>query len=864
MPAKAKTAGLLSSTPMVLAKSLLTNAPTNRRVSSNQAQQQTPTVKKLKFYSAMRGLGKRSAIKNVLGPDVSPDRLGMGFKGMLDRARRRNSFDHSEGGRESRPTPMGLESLIQSMSPRGSGRTGVTGLAPGTMAIPEEVEVNKYAGIGKSAVKLLSLIPPETRVRLAATLVQQAKPGSKVRTALKILPKGTDGLVRRTAKNFALKSFRKGFVAGLVGKKKLLPGNILNPVHRKGVKAGKKVKATLTTWGKESAIGAAQVQLGRMMLAAAAGGFGAHVLEDRPKRPRKVKTAEEEKHGTGIPSMKAWFKPYPHQKRAIDRMYENGGKLILSHSTGSGKTASAIYGAERLRHDGKSKGALVIVPSGLRHNFAKGGVAKFTTADYQIVGSKAEARKDPDVVYTDAIQPGKPFTVISYALFRRNPIEIMRRTGADTIICDEFHATRNDQAQTFRAVREARKGAKNFMGLTASLINNSPAELAVLLELSEGRKILTKNEFRRRYIKTVGYERGFDKRPKAKKGLIKLDELISGVYGKLDHLDTRDLKGAVMPRRDLETVKVPMSSDQYDLYQYALDKLPALKKFLMKRDTDVSVKEAEFLFAQLAEARKISNNVAAGRQGISLAESSERTPKANRLLDDAVAHLKEDPKNKVVLYSNLVRGGADVLSAGMKKRGFDPGLFVGKGTDIGGRKVTALSRQKDIEEYKAGKRRVVILSSAGAEGLDLKDSTAFFSLDGHFNPERVLQAEARARRLGGQAYRPEAERVVKIRRYQNEVPESAKPGVIGKLFGKKTPLTTDEWADAVARRKHDQSKQLYTALRQPHKYIRRYKTAKGWRYVYPEDTTPTSGSVTSLKPPAAPKMDKPWYKKIFN
>ena len=153
--------------------------------------------------------------------------------------------------------------------------------------------------------------------------------------------------------------------------------------------------------------------------------------------------APEKEHGTGIPSMKAWFKPYPHQKKAVDRLFSNRGKMILAHEMGTGKTVTAVYGFEKLRHEGKAKKALVVVPSGLRQNFAKEGVEKFTESDYQVIGSSSEVSKKDNYV-----RPGKEgdksYTIVSYAHFRRDPKGLMERTGADTIIFDEFHKTRND------------------------------------------------------------------------------------------------------------------------------------------------------------------------------------------------------------------------------------------------------------------------------------------------------------------------------------------------------------------------------------------------------------------------------------
>lgn len=729
-----------------------------------------------------------------------------------------------------------------------------------------------------------------------------------------------------------------------------------------------------------------------------------------PANMYRIKLAAEgsEEHGTGIPTMKPWFKPYPHQKQAIDKLYDNHGKMLLFHSTGTGKaqpldalvltpagwatmgdmevgrqvidpdggvaevvgvypqgeqdiykvtftdgssaecthdhlwrvylpdddvgvprsvvltlrqiidnaggtsvtdfyvpsflpdagltvarrivsidkvrraqaqciavntkrnlyvtndyvvthnTASAVYGFEKMSHDKKSNGkAVVVVPSGLRENFASGGAEKFTVGRrVEIIGSSDEKKNAPDRYARLGEESGANYTVVSYAMFRRDPVGIMKRTGADTLILDEHHRTRNEPTQTFKAVLAARPYAKNFMGLTASPVNNSPAEVATLVSLSEGRRILTPRQFKRAFMRTVGTEKGFFGGERKVQELTNLDSLVGMLAPKTDVIAVEDLEGKTMPKKVVEEVQVPMSDKQYKLYQLALGKAGMLESFLMRRDENITLKEAEQAFVKLHQARRVANAVHTGRKDVSVAQSALQTPKVKRLLEDTQNHLDEDPKNKVVLYSNLVTGGVDVLHAGLKKMGIPHGVFTGKGTQVGDEQVTGISRQKDVQDYKAGKKRVIIISGAGAEGIDLPNTTAFHALDGHFNPERISQAEARGIRLGGQGYKPPEERKVTVRRYQSVVPESAKPGFFGRLTGRKTPRTTDQWMYSVAESKARQATQLEVALRKPHKYIRKYRAADGsWRYVYPKK----SGGRSNVSP-----KKESWWKRTFD
>lgn len=546
------------------------------------------------------------------------------------------------------------------------------------------------------------------------------------------------------------------------------------------------------------------------------------------------KTAQGESSEERIPTMKEWFSPYPHQKAAIDKLFKNRGKMILAHEMGTGKTVTSIYGFEKLRNKGKATKALVVVPSGLRNNFAENGVKKFTDSTVQIIGSASEVSKRPGFVRPGA-EGDAVYTVVSYAQFRRDPEGLMKRTGSDTLIFDEFHKTRNEQSSTFKAALAARKHAVNFMGLTASMINNSPTEMATLMTISEAEREYTPKQFKRKFVETVGFAKGFGKTPKKIIGLKNEEGLRKEVGPSVHYVATKDLKGKTMPKKEVQNVYVPMSKKQYTLYQLALDRLGPIKERIVRGDPNVSVRDAKQLFGQISQARQLANSMHTGRRDFSLSRSAKETPKVRRVLDDTEKHLAEGADRKVVLYSNLVTGGIDVLSQGLKDRGIDHAVFVGKGTEVGGSKVTSITRQDGVKAYKEGKKKVIIISGAGAEGLDLKNSTAFYALDGHFNPERVLQAEGRARRLGGQEHRAPEERKVDVRRYQSTVPDSAKPGFFGKLIGRKTPQTTDQWMYNVAGRKHTATKQFYSALKKPPKHLYKYTDSSGEvRYVYPK------------------------------
>jgi len=494
-----------------------------------------------------------------------------------------------------------------------------------------------------------------------------------------------------------------------------------------------------------------------------------------------------------IGGMRPKFKPYPHQKKAIDRLVTNNGALVMAHGTGSGKTFTAIYGTERI--GGR---ALVVVPAGLRKNFSD-AVKEFTTSSYQVIGPKKEGG-----ISISGVVPGKKFTVVSYSMFRKAPETLMAQTGADTLIFDEYHRARDPNGSTYKAAMKARGMAKNFMGLTGSVVSNDPVDVVPLINIANNGEFMSPRQFDSRYKRRVARSKNFFGGKKYIATMTNLEDLGHRIRPSVDFVSSEDL-GKDMPKKSVERIDVQMSDRQRKLYDYAMNDVSPLVRMKIRMNLPVNQKEAFHIFSRIQQARQAANSIHTLDKRITAAQSSYDTPKVKRLLDDTMAHLKDTPDAQIVIYSNLIRGGIDVLAAGLTDRGISHGAFIGKGRDVGAGKVTNESRNQGVTDFLSGKKKVILVSGAGAEGLDLKNATMFQSLDGHFNPERTLQAEARARRIKGLAHRPVKDRQVMVRRYFSVNPE---PGFLGKVFGKKRDSTTDEWIHTVAMRKNSLNEML--------------------------------------------------------
>jgi SNF2 family DNA or RNA helicase len=495
---------------------------------------------------------------------------------------------------------------------------------------------------------------------------------------------------------------------------------------------------------------------------------------------------------------------YPHQKRVVDNP---SSSMIIAHSVGSGKTLTGIAKFEKMKAEGTAHKALVVVPAGLRDNFGDSGVKKFTSSKYNIIGNKEEQRQK---VY-HAPDPNADYNVISYEMFKKDPESYLKSTGADTVISDEAHRGKNENTAVVSALKNTRHLYKNFIGMTGSLVSNTLSDVQPLVDVATGGKHnlgKNKEEFEQKWLLRNEYgpykKYGEKRRPVI--GFKNKRELSNELSKYVDYVDFDDIKDlANMPNKKVNIVKVPLSKDQVKLYKDILKKNPKVKQMIyQKRLETMKDDEAAKAFNTLIETRKLMNSVGSVKPGISLSESSKITPKTKKLLDDLDDYLKKTPDGQALLFSHLINGGVDVMEQGLKDKNISYGKFIGKGN----KGVSEATRQKDVVDYNKRKKKVLLVSSAGGEGISLNDTTWEGVLDPHFNPEKMKQMEARGIRSGGLKDRKPEDREVQVNRYMATMPKFLK------IFKAPPYKTPDEFIYEIAQNKDKQNKLLYDLLKQ--------------------------------------------------
>lgn len=457
----------------------------------------------------------------------------------------------------------------------------------------------------------------------------------------------------------------------------------------------------------------------------------------------------------------------PHQQRVVNKIQRQPG-LVVAHEPGAGKTRTSIeaYKALKMPMD-------AIVPASLKENYRK------------------ELKK-----WTGGVP--KDVDVLSQQLIARNGYR--PETTQKLMVVDEGHRGRNPETNLNKELKHGL--TEKRLVLTGSPIYNHPSDISTLVNLAAGKNILpeTKGAFSDHFIR------------KEVQGPGVLGMLLGVKPGTTEHLKNKQLLRKVLqkyvdyeptnketfPSSSEETIKVPMDRQQQEIYDTMLGKAPAWIRYKVKQGLPPNKAELAKLQAFLTGLRQVSNSTAPF-----VADKEHAVaPKAQRAVEVIKERMKNDPQFKGIVYSNFLESGLDPVQNALKNEHIPYGEFSGRVNDE--------TRQQAVRDYNLNKLRLLLLSSAGGEGLDLKNTKLVQILEPHFNEEKEKQIIGRAIRLGSHADLPPEQRHVDIQRYISTLPD---PQGFHKLIQRKAPGSVDEYINTLAQQKTQLNNELYELLR---------------------------------------------------
>ena len=415
-----------------------------------------------------------------------------------------------------------------------------------------------------------------------------------------------------------------------------------------------------------------------------------------------------------------------HQQRVLDKLRRTNS-LLIYHGMGSGKTLTSILAG---RQEGLPM--TVIGPASLRYNYPK------------------EMKKHNVVI------------PLGYYSYNKPPED--RKHGL--LVFDEAHQMGRTESQRSK-YPDIYSGQKTLF-MTGTPIRNRPSELIPLMrglginiprDETAFKKyfISEKKKYPNIFARIMGVEPGMERHGK------NLDLILEAIKGKVDYHEDRS---GEYPAVEEEDINVDMTKRQYNTYKELAKGYPGLA-YKIKHGLPPSKRESRRLNAFLSASRQISNTA----RPFNMSATEEDEPKLNKIVEEISEHTKNDENYRGVTYSNYLNAGLDPISERLSKLDIPYAKFTGK--------LSPKEKNEIIRKYNSGLIKHLLVSSSGAEGLDLKGTKLMQILEPHWHESKLDQVKARAIRIGSHSHLPEEEHVVKVQNYYS-IPPS---GVLGRKRG---------------------------------------------------------------------------------
>lgn len=433
----------------------------------------------------------------------------------------------------------------------------------------------------------------------------------------------------------------------------------------------------------------------------------------------------------------------PHQESGLSKLDSSGG-VLLHHSTGSGKTRTFLEAALRAQRESPENRVLLVAPASLVSN-----------VDKEIAKHKLNIDKSRLDVY-------------SYEKATRAAEEIAARKYA-LAIADEAHRLRNTDTARTQKVGAALKAADKRLLATATANYNHLADLSSLLNITAGEDVLPtdRREVENRFLQTIRTNPGFFKKlvgakPTETQSLKNEDQLKKLFQNYVSYYDSSEDPEVLkkFPAKTEEHIDVNMSPEQLKMYKFVSGDMPYLLRKKIERNLPLDKKEMASLNAFSTGVRQVST----GHRYLSDdRDASEYTPKVEEAVKRLLERRKSDPDFRGLVYSNFLDSGVNEYARRLAQDQVPHATYTG----------SLSQKEKDsiVSDYNSGKNPVLLISSSGAEGLDLKGTKLIQVMDPHFNPSKIKQVVGRGARYESHEHLPEDQRKVHVENYYSVYPE---------------------------------------------------------------------------------------------
>lgn len=427
----------------------------------------------------------------------------------------------------------------------------------------------------------------------------------------------------------------------------------------------------------------------------------------------------------------------PHQETVVKYMSDPSKKgLILYHSTGSGKTITSIM--SMLQHPEQ----IVIIgkkssKKAFRDDLKKIGV------DFDLDLTDSDKDSDPN----NRIITEPRYLFFTFSKMKKILQDNLALLAEKSVIIDEAHNLRNETTHNLMLINAANL-AKRVMLLTATPVINYINDLSVLVNLVKDSPILPTDidSFNAAY---------YNSQTKTIENPDILVKKLSNCISYYDHYKN--------------SVDYPSTSTEYIDVEMNYEQLMEYKNYIKKYFYDVQLEyrgmgKGEYFvdFGEL-HSRKKNFFLSSTRQLSNTLDGKTDFPKIQEMYKMI---LEQKKKNLVpmIIYSNFLENGVYTLAKLLERSDISYKTITGNSTD---EKINFV-----VNDYNKRKIDILMITSAGSESLDLKNTRVIHIMEPHWNESRIKQVIGRAVRYKSHSDLPESERNVKIVRWASVFPNT--------------------------------------------------------------------------------------------
>lgn len=387
-----------------------------------------------------------------------------------------------------------------------------------------------------------------------------------------------------------------------------------------------------------------------------------------------------------------------YQKLPVEFMKNHRG-LVLYHSTGSGKTLTALYAMYQF------------------------------DCDIIIVGTKSAKKTFLDNIKKAGLDE-KRFSFYTYAKIKLLLPDNVTMFKNKCVIVDEAHHLRSENVNNLYIIT-ALGLANKVMLLTATPVINYLNDLAVLVNIIRGEEVLPTD---RNLFNQMFYD-------DEKMMLINQNIFQDKIRDTISYYKMKDDEN--YPTSSTYYMEIEMNHAQIDEYVYYV------KKIIFEDKDITNTVDILNIDYGLLPTKKKNSFLTATRQLSNTLNNGEDFPKIQAIFERV-----RDGPYPAIIYSNFLRNGIYTMATLLEKNNISYKTITGTTTPD---KLDLI-----VNNYNSGLYNVLLISSAGSESLDLKNTRQIHIMELHWNFSKIYQVIGRSIRYKSHSNLPLDQRHVDV------------------------------------------------------------------------------------------------------